>query len=131
MTSEWTISYRGRRICFFKTKQITIERQQNKSFFDIFPENVNKMPPKEIREETAMSAKLFLENVIDFNLYEDCKTAEVPWQAVVEGVSQNLKKFSGIRSKSAENMVKCVPRLEFLIEDKQTVSKCSKDFTEF
>ena len=87
MTSEWTISYIGRRICFFKTKQITIERQQNKSFFDIFPENVNKMPPKEIREETAMSAKLFLQNVIDFKLFEKFKFSKNPWQAVIESVS--------------------------------------------
>ena len=45
------------------------------------------MPPGKQEFETAMSAKLFLQNVIDFKLFEKFKFAKNPWQAVIESVS--------------------------------------------
>ena len=101
-TFLWLLSGRfhieGAAFVFSKQNKSPLKGSKIKVFFDIFPENVNKMPPKEIREETAMSAKLFLENVMDFNLYEDCKTADVPWQAVIEGVSLWI-----LKNQSSEN----------------------------
>ena len=45
------------------------------------------MPPNKQENETAMSAKLFLQNVIDFKLFEKFKFSKNPWQAVIESVS--------------------------------------------
>ena len=44
------------------------------------------MPPRMKWKQTEMSKKLFLELVLENNLFDVCKNDDVPWQSVIEKV---------------------------------------------